>query len=125
MNRRHFLASLLAAPVVASLPDIRRPRFFSGGTVGAITYRLADTCSQISPETAEAWAATKALRIAQASIDTAAKVSAILARRSPLPFGPSEMIDANAAAWHGYVEVRAIAREAPPWHHDDAVREIR
>jgi hypothetical protein len=31
MNRRAFLTSLLAAPVVASLPDIQRPRF-SGAT---------------------------------------------------------------------------------------------
>jgi hypothetical protein len=30
MNRRTFLASLLAAPVAAALPDVRRPSFLSG-----------------------------------------------------------------------------------------------
>jgi hypothetical protein len=107
MNRRAFLTSLLAAPVVASLPDIQRPRFFSGATLSA----------------AEAFAIDKALRIAQETVRTVEEIIAILGSE---PNTPGGMVRTMAAAAHGHVTVRAIAREAPPWVRSEVgAREVR
>jgi hypothetical protein len=106
VNRRTFLTSLLAAPVVASLPDIQRPRFFSGATLSA----------------AEAFAIDKAVRIAQETLRTAGEIRALLGK----PATPNDMARAMAAAVHGHVAVHAIAREAPPWTRSEVgAREVR
>jgi hypothetical protein len=106
MNRRAFLASLVAAPVVASLPDIQRPRFFSGGTLSAV----------------EAFAIDKAARIARETIRTAGEIRALLGN----PATPNDMARAMAAAVRGRVTVSAIASEAPPWIRTEVgSREVR
>lgn len=76
MNRRAFLSGLLATPIAASLPDIRRPPLF-GWDLGP------------PPTDPRAWRVWQSLRVARHIIGTAAEVQArLVAGETPLEMLP-------------------------------------
>lgn len=117
MNRRGFLVSLLAAPVVAVLPDIRRPTLAETFAVGGLA--AIDHLTR-----ADMFAAQKAIRLAQVSIDTAMRVAEILSRPASAPAGLPEIMEAHQAAVDGHFATLRIVREPPPWVEAQPVRVV-
>ena len=107
MNRRAFLASLLAAPVVASLPDIRRPTF-AGMFHRATVLRARDAVISITDgATAYELALGKTTRLAQNAIDVARAISEALAAG----MSPGEALP---IAVHYHCRAIDIMLESPP-----------